>query len=398
MRATALSGGEIAGPALAGVLIAVVGPGWALAVDAATFALSALFLVAACGCPARVSRGGEFVHRRPARGLGHVPLADLGVDVRARVDDRQHAVGRVERRSARSSPSRSLGGAAAWGSVLAAMGVGALLGGLLAVRAAPRRPLVLGRAHLRAVRRPARVPRRGRAGRGARVRRAARRRGDDARQRALGVDADAPRPGRVALARERLRLVRLARVPAARARDLGADRGADRHLGVALGGAALTLRDDAVAALRARDPRTCASLSRRSPSGLHANMCSCRTSSSTPTPPSPSWTARPRPRSSRRRRWRLGHEAMAVTDHNGVSGSMEFAQAAQAAGPAGDPRRRDRPRRTSGTSRCSSRTRRAGATCAGSSRAPTCTIAIRASRRRRCRSRRWRSTPAASSA
>src|SRR5262249_46662063 len=44
VRATALSGGEIIGPALAGVLIAGFGPGWALAVDAATFAVSALFL------------------------------------------------------------------------------------------------------------------------------------------------------------------------------------------------------------------------------------------------------------------------------------------------------------------------------------------------------------------
>src|SRR3954471_9188033 len=44
VRATALSGGEIAGPAIAGVLIAGFGPGWALAIDAATFAVSALFL------------------------------------------------------------------------------------------------------------------------------------------------------------------------------------------------------------------------------------------------------------------------------------------------------------------------------------------------------------------
>ena len=50
LRATALSAGEIAGPVSAGVLIAAVGPGWALAVDAATFAVSAAFL-AVCGCP-----------------------------------------------------------------------------------------------------------------------------------------------------------------------------------------------------------------------------------------------------------------------------------------------------------------------------------------------------------
>jgi MFS family permease len=37
---------------------------------------------------------------------------------------------------------RDLGGAAAWGAVLAAMGVGALAGSLLAVRARPRHPLL----------------------------------------------------------------------------------------------------------------------------------------------------------------------------------------------------------------------------------------------------------------
>src|ERR1044071_4196312 len=33
LRATAMSGGEIAGPALGGVLVAATGPGWALAVE-----------------------------------------------------------------------------------------------------------------------------------------------------------------------------------------------------------------------------------------------------------------------------------------------------------------------------------------------------------------------------
>jgi MFS family permease len=37
---------------------------------------------------------------------------------------------------------RDLGGAAAWGTVLAAMGVGALIGSLLATQIKPRRPLV----------------------------------------------------------------------------------------------------------------------------------------------------------------------------------------------------------------------------------------------------------------
>ena len=38
---------------------------------------------------------------------------------------------------------RELGGAAAWGTVLAVMGAGTLLGGIVAVRIRPRRPLVL---------------------------------------------------------------------------------------------------------------------------------------------------------------------------------------------------------------------------------------------------------------
>jgi hypothetical protein len=39
--------------------------------------------------------------------------------------------------------ARDLGGAAVWGTVMAAMGIGALAGALLAIRARPRRPLVL---------------------------------------------------------------------------------------------------------------------------------------------------------------------------------------------------------------------------------------------------------------
>ena len=41
----------------------------------------------------------------------------------------------------------------------------------------------------------------------------------------------------------------------------------------------------------------------------------------------------------------LGYEALALTDHNSVSGSMEFAVSRPGAGPAPDPRSGDRPRR-----------------------------------------------------
>ena len=62
-------------------------------------------------------------------------------------------------------------------------------------------------------------------------------------------------------------------------------------------------------------------------SDAYANMRSCPTSSSTATPPSRSWTG-PRIRSS----WpaaaaEQGHEALALTDHDGLHGAMEMAQA-----------------------------------------------------------------------
>ena len=44
MRATAVSGSEILGPVLAGILVAAAGAGWAIAVDASTFAMSAVCL------------------------------------------------------------------------------------------------------------------------------------------------------------------------------------------------------------------------------------------------------------------------------------------------------------------------------------------------------------------
>jgi len=89
---------------------------------------------------------------------------------------------------------RDLGGAATWGSILAAMGVGALLGSVIAVRAKPRQATRARDARLLAVRLHDGVSRRGRTRRDPRLRRTARGRRDDARQLALGVDADASCP------------------------------------------------------------------------------------------------------------------------------------------------------------------------------------------------------------
>jgi MFS family permease len=140
LRSSAISAGEILGPLAAGVLVATANAGWAIAADAATFAVSAVCLV---------------LLRAPARAAA--PSSSFVADLRE---------GWVAFRSRRwvwtvvayfaignilwgawnglgpVVADRDLGGATAWSVVLAAVGVGALAGSLVATQVKPRRPLV----------------------------------------------------------------------------------------------------------------------------------------------------------------------------------------------------------------------------------------------------------------
>jgi MFS family permease len=130
----------VAGPAVAGVIVAAAEPGWGLAFDALTFLGSAACvrampaIVAAPRTPATMLqelRGGWQAFR--ARrwlwitvscftlyiGMGWGPWQVLGPQV-ARL---------------------SLGGPGAWAAIVVALGVGSILGGLVALRARPRHPL-----------------------------------------------------------------------------------------------------------------------------------------------------------------------------------------------------------------------------------------------------------------
>jgi MFS family permease len=138
LRGLAMSGGEIVGPLIAGALVATAGAGWALAGDAATFGVSAVFL-AQLRRPAQealVSRPfvrdllegwNEFRSRTwlwagvGAAGLGNMAFAAFIV------------LGAV-------ISKQSLGGATAWASILAAFNAGSVVGGLAALRLRPRRP------------------------------------------------------------------------------------------------------------------------------------------------------------------------------------------------------------------------------------------------------------------
>jgi MFS family permease len=146
LRATSMAAGEVAGPIVAGLLVASAGAGWALAVDAASFGVSAAFLW-------RLRAGGRTAAPRGA-GASKSFLADLRAGWRE-FGARQWvwsfvlAIGMGNMLWGAWSAlgpvvaQRDLGGAAAWGTVLAAMGAGGVVGALLAIRIEPRRPLAV---------------------------------------------------------------------------------------------------------------------------------------------------------------------------------------------------------------------------------------------------------------
>lgn len=139
LRGLAMASGNVAGPALAGVLVAASSPGWALAVDAASFGVSAFFL-ARLHLPVR--------ERLPVKPFLH----DLGegwheVVSRTWVWSILAYAGFANMASAAFIilgayvAKQSLGGAGAWALIVASFGIGSILGGVLALQLKPRRPL-----------------------------------------------------------------------------------------------------------------------------------------------------------------------------------------------------------------------------------------------------------------
>jgi MFS family permease len=140
LRATALSGSEILGPLLAGILVAAAGAGWAIAADAATFAISAVCL-AMLRLPGREEREPTAF------------LADLREGWKAFTGRRwvwtfvsyfaiANMLWGAWSALGPTVADRDLGGPAVWGTILGVLGLGALVGSLLATRARPRRPLL----------------------------------------------------------------------------------------------------------------------------------------------------------------------------------------------------------------------------------------------------------------
>jgi MFS family permease len=147
-QANALNGmaewtGTLVGPAIAGIVVAVAGAGWAVAADAMSYAVSALCLAAMGVGWARGHIPTEpFVRQlregwrafRSRRWLWVIVLqfSLFGLFVFAPF----FVLGSVVARD-------SLGGAAVWGAILAAQGAGSVLGSIVMLRVQPRRPLLV---------------------------------------------------------------------------------------------------------------------------------------------------------------------------------------------------------------------------------------------------------------
>jgi MFS family permease len=132
---------QVGGPAAAGVLVAVFGPGWVFAIDATTFVVSAISL-ALLRVPriAGSTRSSFWLELKD--GLAAVAsrtwfLLNLGAHALWNVGFAAFLVlGPIVAK-------QHLGGASAWGLIGAAMGAGAMLGGLIALRIKPSRPLMV---------------------------------------------------------------------------------------------------------------------------------------------------------------------------------------------------------------------------------------------------------------
>jgi len=138
--------GHVAGPAFAGVIIAIGGPGEAIALDALTFAVSAACLIAlrpqnvAAAEPveeedrfaARLRAGWSEVRARPWLTWGLAAMAAYHVFVLPAMFALGPALAEAE-----------LSGASSWAAIVACFGIGTVAGNLLALRLRLRRPVLV---------------------------------------------------------------------------------------------------------------------------------------------------------------------------------------------------------------------------------------------------------------
>ena len=132
----------IVGAAVGGIAVAAVGPGWAIAFDAVTFLSGAIFIGAMSVQAAQREEVTTFLAELREGWLefrGRTWLWAIVLQfsfVNAASSGGQNVLGPVV-------ANEKLGGAAAWGAILAAESVGLVLGGVVALRFRPRRMLLV---------------------------------------------------------------------------------------------------------------------------------------------------------------------------------------------------------------------------------------------------------------
>jgi hypothetical protein len=140
VRGMAMAAGNIAGPAIAGVLVVASSPGVALLVDAGSYGASALLLARVrsdvrTGAPQRfLTELREGFAEFRARTWVWATIAVVSI---------ANALGVAFPVLGALVAKRELGGAGAWALILAVQGVGALVAGTVLLRFVPRRPLLV---------------------------------------------------------------------------------------------------------------------------------------------------------------------------------------------------------------------------------------------------------------
>jgi MFS family permease len=135
--------GKVAGPALAGILLALGSPGAALAVDAATFAISAACLLSLSVRGGRAAGAEQNFLSELRHGWREFSSRNWVVAIVVSAAITNAIFTPIFQVLGPTVARDSLGGASAWALIAALFGIGGLLGGAIALSIRPRRPLLV---------------------------------------------------------------------------------------------------------------------------------------------------------------------------------------------------------------------------------------------------------------